>query len=124
MAELDLRRIYLHDADDLDSYEYFYSATPEDERAVRGETQQAANGRLRTIVRTGSQQTVNVTLRDVTPAQLEWLDTRKGALLLYRDPSGRFLFGSFFAFGDRAYKGASNYDVSFTFQQTTRTIEV
>jgi hypothetical protein len=123
MALLTPDRVFLHDANDLEVFERFWSADRAEDDSVRGEIQQAASGRLRTIVRVGEKKVMPVTLRDVTEDQLAWLRERKGALLLYRDHRGRFLFGSYFGVTPKEHKDGT-YDVPITFQQTTRTIEV
>lgn len=124
MALLPADRVYLHDAEDLSSFERFVSGRPDDTDVVRGEVSQAANGRLRTVSLVGERQTIAVMVREVSPAQLVWLKARKGALLMYRDPARRLLFGSFFGLSIVEYRTDPGFDVSFTFEQVTRTVEV
>lgn len=122
MASVTLDRLWLHQADDLDTYLRFFTSDRGDERAVPGEVRVYAQGRRRIITRTGSAQTLTATLRQVTSAELDTLEDWRGDLLMLRDHRGRLVFGTFFDMAVTDYTDRSGYDVAITFQQVTTTL--
>lgn len=124
MATVELSKVWIHRADDLAAAETFYSNKPGDDFVQDGEVRAYATGRLRIISRPAQRSGYRVNLRDVTDAQVETLKEWAGQLLLYRDPRGRMIFGSFFTLTIDEYKAVDGNDVSLTFQQVTHTVEV
>jgi hypothetical protein len=124
MASVTLDRVWLHDWNDLSVYETFWSAKPGDQRQKAGEVRAYAGGRLRNITRALRKQTLAVRLVDVTVAQLDVLDGWLGTDLMYRDETGLLLPGTFHDLDADTYPFGQGYEVSFTFQQITASIEV
>lgn len=124
MATVTLDRVYLHLASSLATYLTFFTAGRSDQRSVQGGVRRYANGRLRSVVRTGTMQQLPLTLLKVTDANLVTLDSWQGTLLLLRDVRGRVLFGSYYSLNVDDYEDRSGYSVSLTFQQVTSTVEV
>lgn len=122
MPSITLDRLWLHQADDLDTYLRFFSTGRGDERAVVGEVRVYAQGRRRIITRTGSAQVLTATLRQVTDADLSTLEDWRGVLLMLRDHLGRLVWGTFFDMAVTDYADRSGYDVALTFQQVTTTL--
>lgn len=124
MAAVTLDRLWIHDGDDLSTYLRFYTTDRDDRRSVPGEVRRYASGRLRTVVRTGTSQTLPVTLRLVTDPELAVLESWLGRVVLVRDHRGRFMFASYFDMAVDDYEDRSGYDVKVTFGQVTRSVEV
>lgn len=123
MPAIVLSQLWLHKADDLDTYLRFFTAAGRgDERAVPGEVRTYAQGRRRIITRTGSAQVLTATLRQVTDADLVTLEDWRGGLLMLRDHLGRLVWGSYFELAVTDYADRSGYDVALTFQQVTTTL--
>lgn len=124
MAVVALEQLWVHDAEDPSDYLRFYTSDRSDSSEIPGEVRRYAAGRLRTITRVGEAQNIGATLRLVSDTDLEQLKTWLGALLLVRDHRGRLMFGTYFKLAVVDYEDRSGYDVTVTFQQVTRSIEV
>lgn len=123
MPAVTLDRLWLHKADDLDTYLRFFTGPGRDDtRGTAGEVRVYAQGRRRIITRTGSAQALTATLRQVTSAELTTLEGWRGDLLMLRDHRGRLLFGTFFDMAVTDYADRSGFDVALTFQQATTTL--
>lgn len=125
MASVTLEDLFLHEADDNS---IFITAvlTGEHERTSKpGEVRRYAGGRLRSVTRAGSSQTLDVELRLADRADVDqlraWVET--GTQLMYREPLGRKLWGAVFGLDVKELPGVGGdvADVSFTFEQTSFT---
>lgn len=119
MATVTLDRCWLNQASNPAVSVGFFSDGRSDNRETPGEVRAYANGRLRLVSRTGSRQTLGVTARNLTPAQVAQLDSWRGAVLLFRDVWGRAVYGTFLSVSVVDYRDRSAQDVTFTFQQVS-----
>lgn len=98
----------------------FFSAGRGDTRQTLGAVRPYANGRLRAISRSVSQQRLTITGRALTATQLASLDGWRGQIVLVRDVWGRKLYGTFFDLSVADYAAPNTYqDVTFNVDQVT-----
>lgn len=119
MASVVLDRAWLSLASDPSVTVSFFTSDREDSRASQGEVRRYANGRLRVVARAGSAQTLQVTARNLTAAQVSQIDAWRGRVVLFRDVWGRKLYGAFFTMAVADYTDRSGQDVSFALSQVT-----
>ena len=96
MAEITLIEMWLHPASDLATslnvaLNQFSAAEP----SVAGSSEMFANGNLRYVRSVGDKTTIRVALVELTYDDFLILKGWVGILLLYRDPKGRKLYGTF-----------------------------
>jgi hypothetical protein len=119
MATVTLDRAWLSLAADPSVALAFFTTGRADQRAKPGEVRRYANGRLRTVTRAGSAQTLTLTARSLTPAQLAQLDSWRGTVVLFRDVWGRKMYGTFFAIAVADWPDRASHDVTLTLQQVS-----
>lgn len=119
MATVTLDRAWLSLAGDPSVALSFFTTGRSDERSKPGEVRRYANGRLRAVSRVGSAQTLPVTARSLTPAQVERLDSWRGTVVLFRDVWGRKMYGTFFTIAVADWPDRASHDVTFTLAQVS-----
>jgi hypothetical protein len=125
MATVSLDRLWLHDANNPTTFITCFTNGRAHDVDVDGQVRRYANGRLRAVSRAGRRQKLQTTARYVTNSELAQLEAWLGeTLLCWRDVYGVLLFGSIFALNPVPYKDRTGWDVTFTFQEVTHSIEV
>lgn len=119
MAVVLLDRVFLSLVADMTQMVPALSADRTEVQVVPGEVRRMANGRLRIVTRAGSARTLGVTLRNLTPANVELLRAWEGKTVLFRDVWGRKMFGAYFGIDVKDYRDRSAQDVSFTLSEVT-----
>jgi hypothetical protein len=119
VASVVLSRAFLSDVADLANPLVCYTAERSDRRAVAGQVRVMANGRRRVVTRAGDARDLGMTLRLLTPAQVETLAAWRGRVVLFRDVRGRRVFGTFFDLAVRDYADRSGHDVTLTLTEVT-----
>lgn len=122
MASIVLDRAWVNLASSPALSVSFFTTGRGDTRQTLGSVRPYANGRLRAISRSVSQQSLTVTGRLLTPAQLVTLDGWRGQVVLFRDVWGRKLYGTFFNLTVVDYAAPNTFqDVTFTLDQVSYT---
>jgi hypothetical protein len=124
MPVVTLDRVWLHDSDDLATYVTSYSADRADERRRSVDVRTYAGGRRRAVTRVDRRQALQVMLRLVDAATLDQLDDWIGHVLMFRDRTGRLVFGTYAALAVVDHDDDGTFDVSFSFEDVTHSIEV
>ena len=125
MASVTLSEIWINDTADMSDYVTSYGFAADDETyAVAGSVRTMANGRRRTVTRTGTAVSLSVTLPSVDRTTIAWLRERTGQKVQLRDPYGRKERGVFFSLSVTEKGSAQLPDVSFTFESISETDEV
>jgi hypothetical protein len=119
MATVTLDRAWLSLAADPSVAVSFFTTGRGDQRAKPGEVRRYANGRLRTVTRVGSEQTLTLMARSLTPAQVDQLDSWRGTVVLFRDAWGRKMYGTFFTLAVADWPDRQSHDVTLTLQQVS-----
>lgn len=125
MATVTLEDLWLHEANDNTVYLTALLTGERETTSKSGEVRRYAGGRLRSVVRAGSSQTLEVELRLADRADVDqlrdWVEA--GTQLMYREPRGRKLWGAIFDLDVTERPGVADdvADVQFTFRQTSFT---
>lgn len=120
MAAVVLDRVYINLVSDPTQHVAAFSSDPDDLDEMLGEVRRMANGRLRSVARAGSARTIDRTLQQVTPADVERLRSWKGQPVLFRDVMGRKVYCVYFRVQVGDYKDRSGHFVNLSpFQQVT-----
>lgn len=119
MAAVALTRAVLSLASDPSVSLAFYTSSRSDQRSKPGEVRRRANGRLQAVSQVGRRQVLGVTARNLTPAQVDTLESWAGVPVLFRDAWGRKTYGVFFAISPSDYADRSGHDVQFTLEQVS-----
>lgn len=127
MAEVTLTDLWLHQATDLSTYiQLPLNKLAAMESEVAGTVRRYAGGRLRFIRKPGDKDSINVSLVMVPLATVETMNQWAGELLMYRDPKGRKIFGTYRGLSVSEQAGPVEYvrGVSFRFEEVSETEEV
>lgn len=124
MASIDLNRLWVHDATDLADHILVRAHSIDEEPSTAGEVR--SYGSRRRIVTTGEEsRTAEYEAKFLPRTDLDWLLARRGRLLLWRDHSGRLLWGTVFAVPFSEWKHRSDVvRASWTVVEATHTVEV
>jgi hypothetical protein len=108
----------LHERNNLASFRRFRTTGRADTRKLNGGVRAYANGRIRSVVTLSKTQALAVTFVLVTEDDLDWLDARTGATLLFRDYLTRMLYGSYYGL-DVTDHHDRTHDVTISFLKLT-----
>lgn len=96
MAEVDLKKVYIHDSADNDDFLALYWVDENEAHQSATEVRRYSGGRLRAVTKPGTQQILTFTFPYVTATELEDLRSRCGTLQMVRDTRGRKLWAVFY----------------------------
>lgn len=120
MASVTLTDLWLHSAADHSDFVRLAQNAEAEVYDQPVEVRRYANGRLRSVTRPGTQQTLTFTLPLVSRSDYDELLSRVGSLQLLRDQRGRILWGIIGEVdGDEDIFADRVQSVSFTFRQVT-----
>jgi len=120
LASVVLGTLWLNDAADLADYRSFPHMTGLSVETSRPlEVRRMANGRLRTVSRAGSQTRIDVSLSACTRADVSWLESKLGRVMLVRDDRGRRLWAVFSEFPAEEHQYDDEADVSLSFLEVS-----
>jgi hypothetical protein len=91
----------------------------EDDDQGFGEVRTYAGGRRRSVSRTGNARTISLAPDWMARAEVAQLRTWLGRVVLYRDPTGRKVYGVFHALSSSPYIVNDMERVSFTLTEVT-----
>ena len=125
MASVTLTNLWLHEEANHEEYIQVANLASITERASRDtRVAQRAGGRRQIITRKSRIYTADVELGLVSRDVAEWIDDRKGDLLMLRDPRGRVWWGTVREANVVEVSGHNLVNVSFAFLRTTHDQEV
>lgn len=111
-------RAFLANVNDLSTRLTFGTTGKDDMEEIVGEIREMGNGALRAVSHLTDKRTLNVTavyVDETTRAKLkEW----RGQVVLFRDASGRLMYGVYWAIKPKAYRDG-HWDVTFTLNKIT-----
>lgn len=119
MATVVLTRPVLSLASDPSRQVAAHTSDRSDTLTVPGEVRRMANGRLRVVTRAGSQTTLGVTFRNLTPADLATVRSWAGRVVLFRDVTGRKLYCTFLEVEVEDYRDRSGHDAKVVLSEVT-----
>lgn len=114
MATVTLRNLFISRADDPSTY-LEIEGTITEKQGARGEVRAMANGRRRVVTRAGTVKEYAVSANRITIDEAETLASWAGSVLVYRDPQGRKVPGTFFDLNVEPWNGHQLASVSLTF---------
>lgn len=119
MATVVLERPVLSLASDPSQQIAAYTSDRTDSLAVPGEVRRMANGRLRVVTRAGSQQTLGVTFRNLSPSEVATVRSWAGRVVLFRDVLGRKLYCTYLTADVVDYRDRSAQDVKVVLSEVS-----
>jgi hypothetical protein len=119
VADVTLSRLWLHRADDLETFLTFDAFTISPVTAKIGSVRTLAGGRRRAVSRPGISTVLAVAVVATDRDSRETLESWIGTPLLLRDARGRKVWGTYFS--TRAIERPPTHfvDVSFSFEELT-----
>lgn len=119
MASVTLDRCFLALASDTENQLSAFSSDRSEAQAQPGEVRRMAGGRLRVVTRAGTARAIGVTLRQLTPAQVQQVRDWLGSVVLFRDVWGRKMYGAYFDLDVVDAKDRLGQDVKLTLSEVT-----
>jgi hypothetical protein len=118
MATVQLRDLWISRTDDP-SQAIVLEGTITEKQARLGEVRMMANGRRRVVTRAGQVKEYAVAANRVEVATVNLLASWAGDVLMYRDPQGRKVAGTFFEVDAVPWNGHQVASVTFSFANVT-----
>lgn len=115
MAAVSLGTLFIGDAANLaDQIMFPFMSQLAVTAEVSGENRRYANGRIRSVSRSGKVEIAAVALPACTRAQVQWLEDHLGRTVLVRDDRGRKLYGNYRSLNISEHAYNKEADVTLT----------
>lgn len=120
MASVTLTYDYLHDVGDLTDFHSFTAPTLGEQPSDGSRFELMASGRVRAIFTTGKIRTYQISWIYVDRDVVAWLRTKERQLMLWRDTTGRAVYGMFLTPSiSEVGQGLNQCHVGLTFVEVT-----